>query len=84
MKQVSHASEIVPLLKDDPPEDLAEKLAAQLSHSDGIRGFFVTYLTGQGKDTPADKDVVPEALLNAIQAANQTDLVPLACKCGLC
>lgn len=83
MKQVSHASVIVPRMKDDPDEKLAEMLAAQFSHSDGIRGFFVTYLTGEGEETPADNERVPESLRYAMQEANQKDLVPLACKCEL-
>ncbi len=45
MSQVSHASHIVQLLgtKDVSQEELIKQLKTQLSHSDGIRGFFVTY-----------------------------------------
>jgi hypothetical protein len=77
MKQVSYAADLVSqLTNDDFPE---ERLVAQLSHSDGIRGFFVTYLTGEG-ETAADKDIVPTPLQTALKQANQDELIPLACK----
>ena len=79
MKQVSHSEKIVPLLKEEPAEDIEERLRAMLSHSDGIRGFFVTYLTVVGDDTPADQSEVPKALVAAMEAADCKDLIPLAC-----
>jgi len=80
MSQVSHATDLVQQLasNDAPEEELAGQLAAQLSHSDGIRGFFVTYLTGEG-DTAADFDQVPKPLVSAMSQANLEILVPLAC-----
>jgi hypothetical protein len=83
MKQVSHSEKLVPLLKEDSQvleqEQVVARLKAQLSHSDGIRGFFVTYLTGVGDDTPADQSSIPQALVVAMEAADPTDLIPLAC-----
>jgi hypothetical protein len=66
MKQVQHSEKLVTLLaasssneldggNDDTDEIASDLLKAQLSHSDGIRGFFVTYLTALGEDTPADR-----------------------------
>lgn len=82
MSQVSHASDLVQQLSDAtiPQEELTERLKTQLSHSDGIRGFFVTYLTQEGGDeAPADFDKVPTLLSNAMKQANQDELIPLAC-----
>jgi len=86
MKQISYASEaIVPLLSDvDRDDETTDLLSAQLSHSDGIRGFFVSYLTGGGGDddgvtTAADDDVVPAPLREAMAAVDAEELVPLAC-----
>ncbi len=72
----------MPLLetKEQSVDDelLTEAIAAQLSHSDGIRGFFVSYLTGG--DSDIDKKTVPKPLLNAMkQVENQKDLISLAC-----
>lgn len=82
MAQVSYAADLVSQLttNDTAEEELTERLAAQLSHSDGIRGFFVTYLTGEGGDTPADLDSVPTPLATALKQANPHELIPLACK----
>jgi len=62
-------------------------LKAQLSHSDGIRGFFVSYLTspeeveGNEIDDIADDDVVVSpTLIAAMEVANKEELIPLACK----
>jgi hypothetical protein len=81
MKQVSYAEAIVPLLADSSNEHMCvERIQAQLGHSDGIRGFFVTYLTMMGDDTPADQANVPPALLTAMQGVvNEKELVSLAC-----
>jgi hypothetical protein len=80
MKQVSHAETIVPLLSDPANEQVVERIQAQLGHSDGIRGFFVTYLTMMGDDTPADQASVPPALLTAMKGVeNEKELVSLAC-----
>lgn len=56
-------------------------LQAQLSHSDGIRGFMVSYLTAD--ESPADQPEIPQALWGALQLqmASDTanDLVSLTC-----
>lgn len=82
MKQVGYAFDIVPLLapnntqrKEDEIKSLIE---AQLSHSDGIRGFFVSYLTGDG-ETVADDDNVPSILLDAMNNIQTDELISLAC-----
>lgn len=80
MKQVSHASTIVELLEDNKEEnqdELKRMLTTQLGHSDGIRGFFVTYLTGE--TSPADDPVVPSVLKEAMTQVDPKELVPLAC-----
>jgi hypothetical protein len=84
MKQVSHAAEIVPLLSMEAKQEEGDEdavsvmLQAQLSHSDGIRGFFVNYLTGEG-DTAADALEVPAPLASAIQTvSDREDLISLA------
>jgi hypothetical protein len=83
MAQVSHSEKLVPLLKEDSQvleqEEVVARLKAQLSHSDGIRGFFVTYLTGVGDDTPADQSSIPQALVAAMEVADRSDLISLAC-----
>lgn len=81
MQQLSHASEICSLLEQSSPdsESLAsELLKAQLSHSDGVRGFFATYLTGEGSIV-ADKENIPVPLAKAMDDADMDVLVPLAC-----
>jgi hypothetical protein len=66
--------------KDVSQEELVKRLKTQLSHSDGIRGFFVTYLTLEsGADAPADLDEVPLPLVTAMKESNQEELIPLAC-----
>lgn len=79
MSQVSHAANLVERLSSDSSndnkEELVERLAAQLSHSDGIRGFFVTYLTADG-----DLDEVPAPLVKAMTRCNPDNLIPLACR----
>jgi hypothetical protein len=81
MSQVSHASHMVQLLgtKDVSQEELIKQLKTQLSHSDGIRGFFVTYLTLDSDEAPADLDEVPLPLVTAMKESNQEELIPLAC-----
>lgn len=82
MKQVSHSDRIVSALESDDYDEeqqqqLSEILTAQLSHSDGIRGFFVTYLTS---DDDEDDDLdVPPTLVAAMSKANKEELIPLAC-----
>ena len=84
MKQVSHSQRILQMLATDPSDQqddhVEDLLKAQLSHSDGIRGFFVTYLTADGDGTPADRSEVPTCLVNAMnECSNEYELVSLAC-----
>lgn len=57
---------------------LEELLTAQLSHQDGIRGFFVAYLTGEG-DTTADMEQVPALLQDAMKQSNLEHLTYSLC-----
>ena len=95
MKQVEYGSVLTAQLQtvnnsgdgDDsnlPPSssNLEELLQAQLSHSDGIRGFMVSYLTAEV--SPADQDDIPTPLIQALKAQFRSetardDLVSLAC-----
>mmetsp|Transcript_11976 Transcript_11976/g.17730 ORF Transcript_11976/g.17730 Transcript_11976/m.17730 type:complete len:270 (-) Transcript_11976:34-843(-) len=83
MKQVQHASTLVPLLNDkDSNVDMYPMLKAQLSHSDGIRGFFVSYLTGSSEEEEEEEEknmVVPKSLRRAMKKVDAKELVPLAC-----
>lgn len=80
MIQLTHASEICALLGKEDDADAStlasDLLSAQLSHSDGIRGFFATYLTSEGA---ADKEEIPGPLMEAMENADMAILVPLAC-----
>jgi hypothetical protein len=67
MQQVAHASTIVEMLSEKDCDKVSELLLAQLSHSDGIRGFFATYLTGEGI-TLADAKTVPSPLAKALKS----------------
>ena len=93
MKQVGYASEIVPLLEksssdENKQAEVTELLKAQLSHSDGIRGFFVIYLTGtsstssnsSGIQEKEDNDQIPKSLLDAMNTVESDELVSLACE----
>lgn len=79
MKQVGYGQQIVSMLDDESNtlvnnESLTKMLVAQLSHSDGIRGFFVSYLTGGAPIT-----TIPTPLENAMQRSDTSELIPLAC-----
>jgi hypothetical protein len=85
MKQVQHGAELTNALRGNPndlsSQDLKELIQAQLSHSDGIRGFMVAYLTFE--DENQDTFKVPDILLQALQEqaqSNPDELIPLACK----
>eukprot|EP00550_Attheya_septentrionalis_P002093 CAMPEP_0198291554 /NCGR_PEP_ID=MMETSP1449-20131203/9043_1 /TAXON_ID=420275 /ORGANISM="Attheya septentrionalis, Strain CCMP2084" /LENGTH=260 /DNA_ID=CAMNT_0043990207 /DNA_START=99 /DNA_END=881 /DNA_ORIENTATION=- len=58
---------------------LSELLKAQLSHLDGMRGFFTVYLTGEGLQTVADKERMPGILLDAVKMSNFESLASMAC-----
>jgi len=79
MQQISHAVELVDLIDapDTDQSELTEMIKAQLSHSNGIRGFFANYLTMDG---PADLEQVPTPVLSAMYSIeDQSDLVSLSC-----
>jgi hypothetical protein len=84
MKQLGHASQIIPLLHPRGDEELSEEeksalsvlLSRQLSHSDGVRGFFAVYLTSPDSLTVDD---VPVVLAEAVKNADKKVMVPLAC-----
>jgi hypothetical protein len=61
---------------------LSELLKAQLSHLDGMRGFFTVYLTGEGQQTVADKERMPGILLDAVKMSNFESLASMACTYG--
>jgi hypothetical protein len=76
MKQISHSEALVSLLlENDANVELPSLLKAQLSHSDGIRGFFATYLTHER----SPNNVVPTVLQRAMESSeNHMDLVDLS------
>ena len=102
MKQIGHAETLIKLLSqaneenddEQQQQSLENLLTAQLSHSDGIRGFFVNYLTAAAttsddeekedgstvSSSPADYPIVPKVLQKAMSKVDPNELVPLACK----
>lgn len=87
MKQLGHASQIIPLLhpqqenekiSEEDSAALLEVLSRQFSHPDGIRGFFAVYLTSPESLTV---DEVPDVLAEAVRGSDASVMVPLACKC---
>ena len=62
---------------------LCESIQAQLSHSEGIRGFMVSYLTADDdNDEEEDTSPIPDILLDALKRQAEKDpsqLIPLAC-----
>eukprot|EP00956_Cyclotella_meneghiniana_P039742 scaffold178271_cov36-Cyclotella_meneghiniana.AAC.1 len=80
MKQLGHTSRLIPLLHEETSQvsksDLSELLNKQLSHSEGIRGFFAVYLTSPES---LEADDVPSVLVEAVRGANAEIMVPLAC-----
>ncbi|GMH49169.1 hypothetical protein TL16_g00453 [Triparma laevis f. inornata] len=78
MSQVKLGSRLVPLLDDSArSSEVSEILNAQLSTSDGIRGFFVSYLTAE---TPPTAPVnVPKILKSAMETtSNPVELIDLS------
>jgi hypothetical protein len=67
---------------NDELQLLKTSLKAQLSHSDGIRGFMVAYLTGPGDDND-DRTNPPAILLEAIRdqlmVGDTSSMVSLMC-----
>lgn len=78
LKQVSYAQTLIQQLADEDPLSVQDSLTAQLSHSDGIRGFFVAFLTAEPPSL-ADEDPLPAVLLSALQHTYSEDLLSLAC-----
>ena len=84
MKQVQYGADLSnELLEENPSDNLKDLLQAQLSHSDGIRGFMVSYLTSESEEevdlsTPNVPDILVEALREQVQS-KPDDLIPLAC-----
>eukprot|EP00985_Skeletonema_marinoi_P008174 scaffold3640_cov146-Skeletonema_marinoi.AAC.5 len=81
MKQLGHASQIIPALHRSSPSEeesavLLEVLQKQFAHSDGIRGFFAVYLTSAESLTMEE---VPSVLAEAVKGADTKVMVPLAC-----
>mmetsp|Transcript_18600 Transcript_18600/g.27586 ORF Transcript_18600/g.27586 Transcript_18600/m.27586 type:complete len:242 (+) Transcript_18600:99-824(+) len=60
-------------------QKLQDLVTIQLSHQDGIRGFFSAYLTQEGDDTPADAECMPVPLSKAMKCVDMALLAPLAC-----
>jgi hypothetical protein len=95
MQQISHAGDIVAYLNNNNDNDhndsndhndgdsqvVVDLLTAQLSHVDGLRGFFATYLTGEGDETAADQKELPLELVRAMENVDQKQLIDIACKC---
>ena len=83
MKQLGHASQLIPMIhpQDDDEQimsddDLLQLLSRQLNHSDGIRGFFATYLTSPESLTTEE---VPQVLADAVKSSDMEVMIPLAC-----
>lgn len=86
MQQISHAGDIVAYLNnndhnggDGDSQVVVDLLTAQLSHVDGLRGFFATYLTGEGDETAADQEKLPLELVRAMENVDQKQLIDIAC-----
>ena len=81
MKQVQYGFDLTTEIAASPDNaDLKESIQAQLSHSDGIRGFMVSYLTAE--NSPADLDTIPPVVWEALQyqAEHKSEhLIPLTC-----
>lgn len=60
-------------------DEYEHRLAAMLEHSDGVRGFFVTYLTDPTFEAIADSpEGLPAAISSALCASNPEVVAPLA------
>jgi hypothetical protein len=81
MQQVTNSQQMLDSLRQsDDSQEFADRLTALLSHSDGIRGFFVSYLTDPSLDASADLPQVPASLVKAMRASDKDDiLIPLVC-----
>lgn len=64
-------------MSEEESAALLKVLSRQLSHSDGIRGFFAVYLTSP---EPLTVEEVPQVLAKAVIGADPKVMVPLACE----
>lgn len=69
MNQISYASEITQALmndyNDENSDELKRLIEAQLSHMDGMRGFFVTFLTSYDNQSSSSSSL-PEIVTKSI------------------
>jgi hypothetical protein len=90
MKQVRYAEFIISLFEEDNGREtsvLMDRLRAQLSHPDGIRGFMVTYLTtitNKPSNNDDDDQDIPFSLIKIIieqidPIHDQNELLSLMC-----
>jgi hypothetical protein len=80
MESASYAGSLCRALENGQQgEERSERLRAMLSHSDGARGFFVTYLTDPTLKTIADAlDGLPMVVSDALKASDMSTVAPLA------
>merc|ERR1719409_2599292 len=85
MTSVTYAGALCQSLESSPAtkEDesaLGDRLTTMLQHSDGTRGFFVSYLTNPAlKNIAAERDEgVPEVISKALGQADMQVATPLA------
>jgi hypothetical protein len=87
MKQVRYAEFIISLFEEDNGREtlvLMNRLRAQLSHPDGIRGFMVTYLTTTTTPTTDHNTDIPQSLIKVIveqidPVQDRNELISLMC-----
>lgn len=75
---VLHPSEGAEVSEEDS-EQLPAVLAGQLTHADGIRGFFACYFTFLVTSTADGSMDIPDALADAVKSADPKVLAPMAC-----
>eukprot|EP00929_Paragymnodinium_shiwhaense_P091390 TRINITY_DN51363_c0_g2_i1.p1 TRINITY_DN51363_c0_g2~~TRINITY_DN51363_c0_g2_i1.p1 ORF type:complete len:279 (-),score=41.47 TRINITY_DN51363_c0_g2_i1:258-1094(-) len=84
MSSVGYAAALCKSLEDEPSaeeqEQLGERLTAMLQHSDGSRGFFVSYLTNPSLQLIAAErpSGVPEVIKRALSSSDAAVTTPLA------
>lgn len=80
MESASYAGSLCHAIENGQQgEEISERLRAMLSHSDGARGFFVTYLTDPMLKNSADSsDGLPMVVSDALKASDMSTVAPLA------
>jgi len=73
MSQVKLGGRVIPLLNTPAPPGVEETLNAMMSSSDGIRGFFVAFLTGPEPPLPVPP-VLSVAMMNVDDPNDLIDL----------